>query len=155
MAITPVVTDAIHDAGRRNRDPHHLYGPDRQADRPKQRDVDNQHQTDTVPGKARIDVALDPVLGRTATIPFERFEILRLVAVKLGAFPEDLLDATRLRAVRIFVGFNLSVVLAVDGDPLLGHHARGEPQPEAEKVADCRMEIEAPMGLASMQVDGD
>jgi hypothetical protein len=43
------------------------------------------------------------------------------------------------------------VVLAMDAHPLLGHHARGEPKPEAEEVADDRVQIERAMRLRSMQ----
>ena len=57
--------------------------------------------------------------------------------------------------MRILVGFDLGVVLAVDGDPFLGHLARREPQPQAEKMADGRMEVEATVGLAAMQVNRD
>ncbi len=37
--------------------------------------------------------------------------------------------------------------------PLPGHHAGGEPQPEAEEVAYRQMQIERPMGLRTMQKD--
>ncbi len=64
IAVAPVVADAVDDAGGGDRDPHHLHRPDRGADRPEQHDVDDQHQAAALPRVARIDVALDPVVGR-------------------------------------------------------------------------------------------
>jgi len=74
-----------------------------------------------------VDVALDPVVGRAMAVFFQRLDHLGLGAIQLGALPEDFFDPARLRAVRVFGGFAFGVVLAVDGDPLLGDHARGEP----------------------------
>jgi hypothetical protein len=64
-------------------------------------------------------------------------------------------DALDLGAVRVFFGFALGVVLAVDGDPLLGHHAGAEPQPEAEEVRGDRAEVHGAMGLRAVQEDRD
>ena len=50
---------------------------------------------------------------RSRTWPW--FPVLRLGAVQLGAFQQHLLQATGLRAVRVFFGLDLGVVLAVDG----------------------------------------
>ena len=45
------------------------------------------------------------------------------------------------------------MMLAVDGRPLLGYHARGQPQPETEKVADDGVEVQRAMRLAAMQIN--
>jgi hypothetical protein len=56
--------------------------------------------------------------------------------------------------MRILDGLALGVVLAMDGGPLLGHHAGREPQPEAEEMRHHRMQLERAMRLAAVQVDG-
>ena len=60
-----------------------------------------------------------------------------------------------LRAVRIFFGLALGVVLAVDRGPLLGHLAGGQPQPETEEVARDGMQLQRAVRLVAVQVDGD
>jgi len=41
----------------------------------------------------------------------------------------------------------------VYGGPFLGHHAGGHPQPEAKEMTDCRMQIQRPVRLMTMQKD--
>jgi len=64
-------------------------------------------------------------------------------------------DAQNLRAVRVLGGFTLGVMFAMDRGPFLGHHARGEPQPETEEMADQRVQIECTVRLVAVQVDRD
>ena len=49
--------------------------------------------------------------------------------------------------MRVFGGLDLGVVLAMDRGPFLGDHAGGQPQPEAEEVADQRVQVEAAVRL--------
>ena len=86
---------------------------------------------------------------------FERLAVLRFVAVELGALEQHRANAARLRAVRILVGFDLGVMLTMDGHPLLRDHAGGEPQPKTKEMADGRTEIEGAMGLCAMQENRD
>ena len=81
-------------------------------------------------------------------------------AIQFCAFKQNPSDAEDHRAVRVFRLFALGVMLAVDGCPRLRRHARGAPQPEAEEVADDRMQIQRPMRGMTMQInrysgDGD
>ena len=69
--------------------------------------------------------------------------------------PEDLVDALDLRAVGVLCGLALGVVLAMDGRPLLGDHAGGQPQPEAEEMRHHWVQIDRAMRLTAMQVYGD
>ena len=39
--------------------------------------------------------------------------------------------------------------------PLFSNHAGGEPEPKAEEMRNNRMQIQGPVSLATMQVDGD
>jgi hypothetical protein len=86
---------------------------------------------------------------------FDRVAIARFARVEEHAGPQQSADAVDLRAVRVFRGFNFGVMLPMDGYPLLGHHARGEPKPEPEKMADRRVEIQRAMGLMPVQVYRD
>src|SRR5688572_23524685 len=67
----------------------------------------------------------------------------------------SLVDALHLRAVGVFLGFATGMVLAVDGDPVLGDHSGGKPQPEAEEVADGGVEVQRAVGLAAMEENRD
>ena len=51
----------------------------------------------------------------------------------------------------IIDGFAFSVVLAVNRGPLFGDHARGKPEPVAEKMGCNRMQIERTVRLAAVQ----
>ena len=43
ITITPVMADAIDDARSKQRNPHHLYRPDGQTNRPEQHQIDGHH----------------------------------------------------------------------------------------------------------------
>ena len=85
---------------------------------------------------------------------FERLAVLRFVAVELGALEQHRPNAARLRAVRILVGFDLGVMLTMDGDPLLRHHPGRQPEPESEEMRDGRMQLQRAMRLTTVQIDG-
>ena len=57
--------------------------------------------------------------------------------------------------MRIVRRLALGVVLAVDGRPFLGDHARGEPHPDAEEMAHDRVEVHGAVRLAAVQVERD
>ena len=155
VAIAPVVTDAVDDAGRRHGNPCHLHCPDRQAEHTEQRDVDDQHQRHAQSRVLRVHIALEPVIRRTVAVFLDGLAVLRFGAVQFGAFEHHFLDAARDRAVRVFDGLALGVVLAVDRGPFLRDHAGRHPQPEAEEVAGDRMQVQRAMRLAAMQEDGN
>jgi hypothetical protein len=78
---------------------------------------------------------------------------LFLASLRYSSAPsvQHLLDAQDLRAVRIFGGFTLGVVLAVNRRPLLGDHAGRHPQPEAEEMTRKRMQFQGAVRLVTMQ----
>jgi hypothetical protein len=47
------------------------------------------------------------------------------------------------------------MVLAVDGNPFLGHDPRSEPKPKAKEVTYHRVQRERMVSLTAVQVDGD
>jgi hypothetical protein len=57
----------------------------------------------------------------------------------------------RLRAMRILSGLALRVMLAVYCRPVTCHHTRRQPQPEAETMADGRMQLERAMRLTAVK----
>ncbi len=101
---------------------------------PKSGQVDDQRQADALPAEAGVEVALEPVVGRAVAVALDRLAVVRFLDVEEHAGPEHPVDAQDLRAVRVVGGFALGVVLAVDRCPLLGDHAGGQPQPEAEEM---------------------
>ncbi len=58
-------------------------------------------------------------------------------------------------AVGVVGGFALGVVFAVDGGPLAGVHAGGEPEPEAEKVLERRVQLKRAVRRVAVQVHCD
>ena len=100
-------------------------------------------------------MALDPVVRAALAVLLDVLALAARFAVELHAAPEHLADALDHRAVRIVLGLALGVVLAMDRDPFAGDHRSGQPRPETEHVRDRRVEIDAAMGLAAVQVQGD
>ncbi len=49
--------------------------------------------------------------------------------------------------------FAFGVVLTMYRHPFLRFHARGQPQPESEEMADHRVQIERPVGLVAVKKD--
>ena len=103
---------------------------------------------------ACVDVAFHPIIRRAVAVLLERFEVFRFLAIQLGTLQENGADSARLRAVRILFRFNLGVVLAMDGDPLLCHHAGRQPQPKAEEMRDDGVKIKPAVRLTPVQKNG-
>src|SRR5690606_24569893 len=95
--------------------------------------VDQQHQYYAGIAEAAVEVVLDPVVGAALAVGPQGVLILRLGHVQLGALAQYRAQALLHRAVRIFRGLALGVVLAMDRGPLPGVHAGGQPQPETEE----------------------
>jgi hypothetical protein len=60
-----------------------------------------------------------------------------------------------MRAVGVFGLLALGVVLAVNGSPLLGDLACGQPQPETEKVRGNGVQVQSAVRLVTVQENGD
>jgi hypothetical protein len=97
----------------------------------------------------------EPVVGCATPVTLQHRPVLRSTTVEFGAAPQQGVDAMGLRAVRVFLGLAGDVVLAVDCDPLAGHHAGGQPQPGTEEVADDGVQFDGAMGLGAVQEYGD
>ena len=76
VTVAPVVADAVDHAGSHDRDPHHLHGPDGQADDAEQRDVNDQLQHHALPAETGVQVAFDPVGRRAMAVFFHGFQVL-------------------------------------------------------------------------------
>jgi hypothetical protein len=53
----------------------------------------------------------------------------------------------------IGLALTFGVVFAMYRNPLLSYHPSGEPEPEAEKMAKPRMELQGPMSLMAVEVN--
>ena len=155
VAIAPVMTDAVDDPGSEQWNPHHLNRPHGDTGGTKQQQVDHRHQSHAAHGEAGIDIALNPVVRAAGAILFQGFLIFRFFTIKLSPFAEDFFDAFDLRAVRVVFGFAFGVVLAVDGGPLESVLSGGQPQPEAKKMFQHRMQFQGPVGGIAVQVYSD
>ena len=155
VAVAPIVSSAVDDASRRDRDPGHLHSPDGQAQETKQTDVDDQHQGHALPGKAGVQVALDPVVGCAVAIALEGVQVFGFFAVQLCAREQHGFDAVHMGAMGVFGLLALGMVFAVNGRPLLGHLAGGQPQPETEKVRGNGVQVQSAVRLVTVQVNRD
>ena len=133
VAVAPVVTDAVDDAGGEDRNPRHLHRPDRQPEGTEERQVDDEHQHDAFAGVRGVQMSLNPVVRRATAVLLHGLAVPGRIAIEFGACPQHAPDAELLRATGIVRGFDLGVVLAVNRGPFLGDHAGGEPEPEAEE----------------------
>jgi hypothetical protein len=100
-----------------------------------------------------VQVALEPVVGRALAITLDRCGFGGFGDVEKHAAPQHPVDAVHLRAVRVFRGLALGVVLAMHRHPLARAHAGGQPEPEAEEVARDGMQLERMVRLAAVQED--
>ena len=154
VAIAPVVADAVDDAGGRDRDPEHLHRPDGRADRAEQQQVDDQHQADALPAEARIEVALEPVVGRAVAELGER-----LLVLGLGC------DRARCRCSSTVL---MPRVCGLCGSSSVSHLAWClrwiathslvtmpvvEPEPEAEEMRRDAVQVERAVRLRAVQED--
>lgn len=154
VAVAPPVAQAIDHARGPERDPRHLDRPQGHAGQAEQHGIDREQQYRPQRGVRGIQVALDHIIRGAAPVLLDVRAHAACFPVQLHAMPEHRADAAGDRAVRVVLGLHLGVVLAVDGHPLAGDHRGGQPQPETEHVGQRRVEIDAAMGLAAVQVQG-
>jgi hypothetical protein len=149
------MTNAIDDAGRRDRHRRELDRQHDEARRTEQHDVEHRQDAYSRVREPTVDVALEPVVGRSFTVLAQRLLVLRFGPVQLSPFEDDLSEAEDQRTVRIALLLAMSMVLAMNGHPFLGWGAGAEPQPKAEEVTQRRMQIDRAMRLISMKPKGD
>ncbi len=135
VAVAPPVAQDVDHTGGPERNPRHLDRPQRDTRQPEQHRVDHQQGDRACVGMRRVQVPLDPVGRRGLTVLLDIGALRARLAVQLHAAPEHLRDAFALRAVRVFFGLDLGVVLAMDRHPLAADHRGSKPGPEAEKCA--------------------
>src|SRR6185295_7926517 len=118
---------------------------------PEQHNVGHADQRQSEEVQLRVDIALEPVVGRAMAVAYDRLPIAALPDVQEHSAPQNTMDAQHLRAVRILRGLALGMMLAMDRDPLFRHHARRQPQPEPEEMTHGRMQLERAMRLVAMK----
>ena len=153
VPITPVMANAIDDAGGEERNAHHLQRPHGGAERAEQKQVENQQRTDAQNGVRPVDIPFHPIVRGTPAVFLKRL-LGDGVAVMLGTMEDYGSKTVNLRTVRIVFGLGQGMVLAVNRRPDLGRHAGSQPQPEAEKVLRRRMQIEGSVRGVAVQIDG-
>jgi len=104
-----------------------LDGPDGEADRSEQDQIHGHHQRNARAGVARIDLVFDPVIRCAATVLVHGFLNSGFCTVEFGALKKHFIDTQNLGAVGVFRSFTFCVMLAMNGHPLLCHHAGGKP----------------------------
>jgi len=155
IAIAPVMAQTVNDPGGPEGNPHHLDGPQGQAQGPEAEHVQGQGEEDAPQGMGGIDVTFQPVIRGALAVAGQGFRVAGLGPVQLRPFREHLPQTPGLGAVGIFRGVAFGMVLAVNGHPFLGHHARGEPQPEPEKVGGQGPQFQGAVGLVAVEKNGD
>lgn len=83
------------------------------------------------------------------------FQVLGFLAVQLGTREQHGFNAVHVRAVRVFGLLTLGVVLAVNGRPLFGDLAGGQPQPETEEMRRNGMQVQSAVRLVTVQENRD
>ncbi len=155
VAVTPVVPDAVDDAGSPERDPQHLHGEDDEPDPAEQHGVDDQHQQQARIAEACVNVVLDPVVRRALAERLHGFGVLAFRPVEAEPTEQYARKTPGLRTVRIVLGLAASMMLAMHGDPFPRDLSRGQPQPEAEEVTHGGVQRERAVRLAPVQEDRD
>jgi hypothetical protein len=133
----------------------HLHEPDDGASDAEEQEIGKEHDADADETVAAVEAPLDPVIRRAVTIGRDRLAVQRLAPVEPGTAEQHAENPHLLRAVRIVLGLALRVMLAVNRRPLAGDHARGQPEPEPEEMADRRMQAESAMRLVAVQENRD
>ena len=155
VAVADSMAKTVDDACGPHRNPHHLDRPDGDASHTEQGQIDDRHQGHTTNRVAAVDIALNPVVRAVLAVDAQRLLILRLFLIEFGTFAQHGAQPLDNRTVWVIDGFALGMMLAVDGRPLTGVLAGGQPQPEAEEMLECRMQLQRTVRGVAVQVDGD
>ena len=89
VAITHSMAQAVDYACRPHRDPHHLDGPDSQADGAEQQQVDDQHERHAEHFVTRIKISLNPVFRAVFAVNTQCFRILSFFTIQLCTFSQN------------------------------------------------------------------
>ncbi|MEY3917532.1 MAG: hypothetical protein RLZZ140_1095 [Pseudomonadota bacterium] len=116
------MANAVDDTGGQHRYPGHLNRPDRGTNHAEHEDLDHQQNRHAQCTVFCIEVALNPVVRGSVAVALNELRIFRGNAIKLRAAPQYCLNAACLRAMGVFLGFALGMVLTVNRRPLLGDH---------------------------------
>ena len=154
VAVAPGVAQAVDDAGREDRHGRHLEGKDRDADDTEEQHVQDEQRVDAAGREAQVHIALQPVIRGALAVLGDHVGIAGIHPIEFGALEQHFLQAEHHGAVGVARLLAQGMVLAMDGNPLAGHHAGGHPHPEAKEVAKRGVEVEGPVGLVPVQVDG-
>ena len=135
--------------------PEHLHRPYRGAKKSKQHKLRCKQNHNSRRRAGAVNLALNKIVRQTVVaVSFHGLFPGGLVAVQLSPVVQHRIDAAGGGAVRILIGLDLGVVLAVDRDPLAGDEPGCQPQPEPHRMRNKRVQLQAAVRLAAMQVNG-
>ena len=153
VPVAGVVAHPVDDPGREERDPGHLDGPDGEPEGPEEEEVDGEQDDDAGVAAVGVDASLEPVVGGAVAVALHHLLGMG-EPIDLHPFEEDLGQPQDDRAVGVLLGLRVRVVHPVDRGPPLGVHPGGEPQPEAERVAEGGVDVDGPVRRVPVQVHG-
>ena len=141
VAITQKVADAVDHARSPERNPYHLYNPDRKSGNDAEnQNVDYQKNEKAEIGMLGIDPILQPIVRRAFPVLVQNSRQPRRPPIQKQPAPKHFVDPHALRTVGVFIGFHRGVMLAMHRDPFLGDNSGCQPQPESEKMTERRVE---------------
>ena len=81
VPVTPIVADAVDDAGGPERDPDHLDAPHQQPGETEQHQVDAQHHQNALVATPGVEMALQRIIRRPLPVAGNGFVIETFAAV--------------------------------------------------------------------------
>ena len=97
--------------------------------------------------------AVHEVVRRPLAVLLDHRVVVGGLVVQASAEEDHPPDAVEDRTMRILGGVDVRVMAAVHRDPLPGRHRGPHPQPETHEMRNRRMEGDAAVGLAAVQVE--
>src|SRR5262245_5917282 len=149
------MAEAIDNASSKEWNPGHLNQPHSQTPSTKKEEIGDEGEGRTQQTERLVDSPFDHVVRRALSVLFDEGLVVRSGVVERGTPEHHAPDAINNRAVRILVGIDIRVMASVNRDPFARRHRRPDPQPESHEMFDRRVERNAAMGLATMQIEGD
>ena len=122
---------------------------------PEQNHVRQDKQPHAEIAMAAVEVALDPVIRSAAPVILEDLRVPARRGVKLIALQDHALQPEDDRAVRIALLIGVRVMAAVHRHPFFRDRSGAEPQPEAERMSQQRMQEQTAVSLITVQVQRD
>src|SRR5450631_1246178 len=140
-AVAQAMTDAIDHAAGEEWFRGDVNGHHHDAGHTEQNKLGKYEENETRRWPAAIEVALNPVIRRTAAVVIKDLRVRSGRLIELIALKNDLLQPENGGAVWVAGLIGEGMVAPVYGDPLSRDCAGAEPEPEPEDMAQCGMQF--------------